>query len=223
MTVIFPGSALLCAECGHSVDLSRAKIGGLVRKHFPLRSGETLLESDLKSFKCSKCGHKEPLLVLPPSREDEGHSCPQCNGDGGISNNCPTCGGTGWIQTSNVLYDMNPDEDDLNDSYQLPARILPHLRATRAWALRSARVVHAYVFGSRMRGTEHEGSDIDVAIELLKSDDEDVITTWILDAESLQADLQRYLPMKVHLELYASQQITPKVHNILARGYIQIK
>ncbi|MFT3790163.1 MAG: nucleotidyltransferase domain-containing protein [Rudaea sp.] len=163
MQQITPGSALLCAECGHSVDLSRAKIDAVARKL--RRTAGAVFEDDLKKFKSSKCGAHEPLLVLPPDKSESGHSCTACGGDGGNNGGCYHCGGTGWIEDF-VLGDATW----ASTSWTVPSSTLPFLKSRRAWAESEESVSRAYVFGSRLRGTHGSESDFDLAVELVPSD-----------------------------------------------------
>ncbi|WP_347261774.1 nucleotidyltransferase domain-containing protein [Rudaea sp.] len=217
MQQITPGSALLCAECGHSVDMSRAKIDVIARKL--RRTAGAVFEDDLKKFKCSKCNAREPLLVLPPDKSESGHSCTACGGDGGNNGGCYLCGGTGWIDDivfGSATWVATP--------WTVPPSLLPFLQPLRAWAVSEESISRAYIFGSRCRGTHGAESDLDLAVDLVPSDRyETPMDYWFAVLPDLEKTLAPIIPWKLDVEVYASPELTPKMHRILNRGYIQIK
>ena len=80
------------------------------------------------------------------------------------------------------------------------------------WAKSEPLVSRVYLYGSRVKGTENERSDIDVAVKLnrIRGDTLDGAgQAW--DIPELSERLQRLLPYPLQLEWYDPVQ-TPKVH-----------
>lgn len=81
------------------------------------------------------------------------------------------------------------------------------IRAIKKWAASNPLIIRAWVFGSRVKGTNRKDSDLDVAIEhgVMKGDS-NAFTTAIAEKDkwkkqleamiSLTLDLQSYLPGK---------------------------
>lgn len=97
------GDVLQCRICGHKRELTTPGIREIVEKNFPERNDFTLYISELKRFKCSACGAKEPELIerqsalaANPSTDGKWMPCHQCGGDGGAGGRCPRCGGNGF-------------------------------------------------------------------------------------------------------------------------------
>lgn len=100
------GDFLQCRQCGHKRELTTAGIREIVEKNFPGRKDFTLYVSELKRFKCSACGAKDPKLierqsavaapVASTSSDGKWTPCHQCGGDGGAGGRCPRCGGNGF-------------------------------------------------------------------------------------------------------------------------------
>ena len=75
----------------------------------------------------------------------------------------------------------------------------------RKWAKSSNFVIRLWIYGSRITGNASEDSDIDIAIEVLSlRGSEDAYTRFFFDHKKWAANLQKYLPWKVHLCHYDS-------------------
>lgn len=91
---------------------------------------------------------------------------------------------------------------------------LDSIRATVAsWASKQPIVQRAWIFGSRVRGTERPDSDVDIAIEVAQlPGDETAFCTFICESDALSEDLQRVVPIQVHLVWHGGPTLTPTVH-----------
>lgn len=79
----------------------------------------------------------------------------------------------------------------------------------------------AYLFGSRVKGTASDESDLDVAIEVEKLiGDSDEYTSFVFESEKLRAQLQKDFPFSVHLEWYGGLEETPTIHAGLAEASV---
>ena len=86
----------------------------------------------------------------------------------------------------------------------------------RAWALRQRLVDSVDFFGSRVRGTSHAGSDIDIAVTLVYSDVDTSLAYWFENIDLWQQELQSLLPWKVDLQFHH-----PEAPGVVARGVAQ--
>lgn len=65
----------------------------------------------------------------------------------------------------------------------------------KTWARSERLVKKAYVFGSRARNDFNEESDLDIAVEIIKSPgDGNLLTTWISEAEDMKSRLSAAIP-----------------------------
>jgi len=63
------------------------------------------------------------------------------------------------------------------------------------WAQSECLVKKAYVFGSRARTDFKEESDLDIAVEIIKSSgDENLLATWIFEADGMKSRLAAVIP-----------------------------
>ena len=87
-------------------------------------------------------------------------------------------------------------------------------RIVGGWACQTDYVRRAWLYGSRIRRTNREDSDLDVAIEVCGKHAggrcETPYTRFFFDHKEWAADLQQLLPWKVHLCHYNSE-IEPDV------------
>lgn len=73
--------------------------------------------------------------------------------------------------------------------------------ALQKWASKRPEVVRVLVYGSRVRGEQREDSDLDVAIELIKSNKGDTpFAIWLHESTDWQMELQSFVPWRLHLE-----------------------
>lgn len=75
------------------------------------------------------------------------------------------------------------------------------------WALQVPEIATVYLYGSRVKGTHREDSDLDIAIEfdqriIAAADDAEGMATWFLKRQKWQKQLQKRLPMEVQLEWF---------------------
>ena len=83
------------------------------------------------------------------------------------------------------------------------------------WCKSKPLVARAWIFGSRARGEERDGSDIDIAIELDLSaaagaDESGGLATWMFETQTWEAELAVLLPFEIDLEQYIAGQ-TPTI------------
>lgn len=91
------------------------------------------------------------------------------------------------------------------------------------WAASQPRVIRAYLYGSRVRGSHREDSDLDVAIEIEPlPGDSSAFATWISEASDLRQSLAPLLPVPVDLEWYGSDHETPTIHHGITAGSLLV-
>jgi predicted nucleotidyltransferase len=89
------------------------------------------------------------------------------------------------------------------------------------WAVLQPRVSAAYLFGSRVKGTNGVNSDIDVAIELLSPKGQlGNFCDWAELAKGFRQTLGDLLPVKLDLCHYENSTETLTVHNGLIEASI---
>ena len=73
----------------------------------------------------------------------------------------------------------------------------------REWCHAKPFVRRLWLFGSRLRGTHRDDSDLDVALEIDPlPKDEDVLTSWISESSAWETELRAIVPYQVDLQLY---------------------
>lgn len=91
------------------------------------------------------------------------------------------------------------------------------------WAAIQPVIKKIWLFGSRVRGTGREKSDIDIAIEIEKFEgDSDTWTTFVFERDELKESLQLLLPLAVDLQWYGGPQETPRIHSALQESSILV-
>lgn len=70
------------------------------------------------------------------------------------------------------------------------------------WADSTPNVKLAYLFGSRVKGTNSSLSDLDVAIAL--DGDDEGFANWVCDASEMRAELGSLLPVALDLQMMHS-------------------
>jgi predicted nucleotidyltransferase len=84
------------------------------------------------------------------------------------------------------------------------------------WAELHPRICAAYIFGSRVKGTHRNDSDLDVAIMLLNPQGKPGnFSDWASLANELRNSLEPLLNVKLDLTQYENPIETPIVHNAL--------
>jgi predicted nucleotidyltransferase len=94
------------------------------------------------------------------------------------------------------------------------------------WATSNPLVSKIWLFGSRVRGTCHSESDIDVAVELDLAfsrgvDESGGLATWMHDTHSWQDEIQALVPYKLDLHRYGGIE-TPTISKALQRSSILV-
>lgn len=88
-----------------------------------------------------------------------------------------------------------------------------------SWAASEPIVRKAYLFGSRVRGTNTCESDLDVAVELMpRQSDSGPLATWIAEQERLRSSISLWVPLVVDLQWYGGAAETPIIHAGLGAG-----
>lgn len=81
------------------------------------------------------------------------------------------------------------------------------------WAATQPLIVRVWLFGSRVRGTAHPDSDIDVAVEICRlPGDTDARTTFLFEGNGLKMSIQSLLAISVDLQWYGGPIETPTIH-----------
>ena len=101
---------------------------------------------------------------------------------------------------------------------------LPQLAASlTAWCFTEPLIVRAFIYGSRVRGTDRLDSDLDVAVELKPlPGDSSELATWMGEARRLKTQLGSVLPVALDLEWHGGPVETPTVHRGLRDGCILV-
>jgi predicted nucleotidyltransferase len=80
-----------------------------------------------------------------------------------------------------------------------------------AWADSKPAVRRAWAYGSRLRGTQREDSDLDLALEIETSGSEDEAwNEWMAESDDWKAELEELSQLNVQLEWYAGEA-TPRI------------
>jgi predicted nucleotidyltransferase len=105
---------------------------------------------------------------------------------------------------------------DVRPPMTVTAGFLTFVPAYAEWARANPRIRRAWVFGSRLRGTQTPDSDIDLALEIdpLETDDE-TMGWWMFEKERWTEELQAISPYRVQLEWFGGEA-TPKIQQYLA-------
>ncbi len=101
---------------------------------------------------------------------------------------------------------------------------LQHRLAT--WCESKPLVARAWIFGSRARGQEKVGSDIDIAVELDLTaaagvDDSGGLATWMFETQTWESELSALFPFEVDLEQYIAGQ-TPTIATALDESSVLV-
>ena len=98
---------------------------------------------------------------------------------------------------------------DLPSSY-LSAYSIDDALATYAsflanWAQTKHSIRSVWLFGSRVKGTNGDDSDLDVAIELKYPDPDTALAHWMHEQDTWARELAECLPIVIDLELYQAE------------------
>lgn len=94
--------------------------------------------------------------------------------------------------------------------------ISPNLEKTkkvlRTWAKQNKLVRKVYIYGSQAKAKANPESDIDVALEIDKEpNDENTLATWFCEKAKWYAELQPFIPHKLHLAWHDTEGSTPRI------------
>lgn len=93
----------------------------------------------------------------------------------------------------------------------------------KEWSIRQPRVSKTYLFGSRVKNTHRDDSDLDVAVELLSPKGRPGgFCDWVELRATLTSTLGALLPVKLHLELYENEVETPTIHTGILEASILV-
>jgi predicted nucleotidyltransferase len=86
------------------------------------------------------------------------------------------------------------------------------------WARKNPLIKRIYLYGSRTTDTHKGNSDLDVAVEIYRSNnDSNVLATWLHNKDGWTNELQSLLPYKLHLEWFGGEE-TPTIEKALRGG-----
>ena len=69
------------------------------------------------------------------------------------------------------------------------------------WASRKPKIRRVMLFGSRVKGTHREESDLDIAVELEPGEDSNAtLAVWMDVSEPWKAELESFLPFPIDLQ-----------------------
>jgi predicted nucleotidyltransferase len=81
------------------------------------------------------------------------------------------------------------------------------------WAASEPVILRAWIFGSRVRGTSRDDSDVDIAIEVSTlPGDSSPFVTFIHEKKRLRGAIQACLKLEVDLQWYGGQVETPTIY-----------
>ena len=86
------------------------------------------------------------------------------------------------------------------------------------WAKKHRDIKQVYLYGSRARGDNKPGSDIDLAIMMnMRAGDENAFATWIFWQEDFKENPDLHLSSEIHLQWYEKneglERVGPGVEN----------
>ncbi len=90
------------------------------------------------------------------------------------------------------------------------------------WAESQSLVKRVTAFGSRVAGTERSDSDLDLAFEIYKQEDEDKFTTWICEKSKLLNSLQELIEIDLQIELLDEEVSTPNISKAVKKNSLVI-
>ena len=91
------------------------------------------------------------------------------------------------------------------------------------WSSTQPRVSKTYLFGSRVKNTHRDDSDLDVAVELLNPWGKlGQYCDWVELGVKLTETLGELLPVKLHLQQYENESETPIIHAGLLEASILV-
>ena len=74
-------------------------------------------------------------------------------------------------------------------------------RALISWASLNPRVLRVIIFGSRVKGTHSQDSDLDIAVEIESGEDSDAtLATWMRFSAEWRTELSSMLPFRIDLQ-----------------------
>ena len=84
------------------------------------------------------------------------------------------------------------------------------------WAKSEQRIIRVYFFGSRYKGTAKPESDLDIAVEIVKGEnDTSHRATFAFEKEEFLEQLEGRIPFDLDLQLYVGDAETPNMHGFL--------
>jgi len=87
------------------------------------------------------------------------------------------------------------------------------------WAQSEQRIRKAYLFGSRLKGTENPKSDLDIAVEINReAGDINDYSAFAFDKCDYLQYLAEKIPFRLDLQLYAGEIETPKMYRYLSES-----
>ena len=90
----------------------------------------------------------------------------------------------------------------------MDTRLLELIPLIAHWAYSKQAIRRLWFYGSRVRGTQHPDSDLDVAIEIDHiSTEAETQLHWMDEKAQWLAELQALSPFKVHLEMYGTPNV----------------
>jgi len=93
-------------------------------------------------------------------------------------------------------------------------------RKLHNWAAEKTLIRKLYIFGSFARGSANATSDLDIAVELVKTDEEEDIV-WIDNNATWKEEISKFMPIEIQLELY-SGKTSPTIQSGLVQSSILI-
>ncbi|THK41324.1 nucleotidyltransferase domain-containing protein [Methylophaga sp. SB9B] len=97
-------------------------------------------------------------------------------------------------------------------------------KVVNGWAAKKPQIEKVQFFGSRVRGTNRDDSDLDVAITLLPNlDESDGMSTWFRFSDVWSAELNDLLPYEVQVEWEAGELTSTILKGLSEASYLVYK
>jgi len=96
--------------------------------------------------------------------------------------------------------------------------------ALRLWAGEKPFIRRVFIFGSRAKGTYGEDSDLDIAIEFDKfENDSNHLATWVTESDAWKQEIEALIPdIKIDLQWHGPSGSTKTIDKGIKDGSIKV-
>jgi predicted nucleotidyltransferase len=98
------------------------------------------------------------------------------------------------------------------------------IKAIKMWATNNPHVRRVYIFGSRVKDNFREDSDLDIALDIDKSEnDTNRLATWVYESKAWKQELQTLIPsFNIDLQWFDPNGSTKTVEAGIKNGSILV-